>query len=390
MPYSVINLSKAAYYKIQQKERTRIMKHFRTFIITKNKIKKAAGAVLVLTAVTVLCAFIDFKPEAVPAFSSVNPADIIKEGTPHENDEFDYKEVINKLLGFDTSKPETIIESSSAVFEEVEKKPITTEAPTTIPVQSEKQADSELPSHEEIATASGLKINNATNYNINLDLLCADELEIELTKTEPEVLIVHTHTTECFIGDEMSGESERTTNHAYNMCAVGEVVSETLNGYGIQTIHDKTIHDYPSYQGAYTRALETINSNLEKYPSIKIVLDIHRDAYIYSDGSKLRVAAEINGQNSAQVMLVLGTDSMGLHHPYWQSNLKLAAKIQNAAEIMYPGIMRPLNLRRERFNMHATTGSLLLEIGSNGNTLSEAKLAAECIARAIAAVLLSC
>lgn len=369
-------------------------KHFRTLIITKRKLK--VGAVIAVTAVITVCAtkLTAKHEEAVPVFSHTNASDIINEGMSHGNDSFNYKEAVNKILGFDTNRPETILERSSAVFEEAANTP---EVPTPLPVEKteekteEKPTEktTELPSKEEIMTAKGLKINNATNYNIDLNSLCAEELKIELTKTEPEVLIVHTHTTECYVGDEMSGESERTTNETYNMCALGEIVSETLESYGIQTVHDKTIHDYPSYQGSYTRALETINKNMKQYPSIKIILDIHRDAYIYSDGSKLKVTAEIDGKNAAQVMLVLGTDSMGLNHPNWRSNLTLAAKIQNAAEIMYPGLMRSVNLRRERFNMHITTGSLLLEIGSNGNTLSEAKLSAEYIANAIAAVLIN-
>ncbi len=365
------------------------MKHFRALIITKNKLKLTGLVISAAAAAIALIKAANIEPAAIPAFSSAEAIDIIKEGVPQESNSFDYKKVIDKILGFDTSHPETILESHSSLSEGTES---ASETPVPTPHATEEikqMTDSGLPTRKEIETAKGLKINNATNYNVNLDLLCAEDLGIKLTKTEPEVLIIHTHTTECFIGDEMSGESERTTNNEYNMCAVGDVVSETLKGYGIQTVHDKTIHDYPSYQGSYTRALETINKNIEQYPSIKIVLDIHRDAYIYSDGSKLKVTADINGETVAQVMLVLGTDSMGLQHPHWQSNLTLAAKIQNAAEIMYPGMMRPINLRRERFNMHATTGSLLLEIGSNGNSLSEAKLAAKHIAKAIAAVLLN-
>ena len=122
---------------------------------------------------------------------------------------------------------------------------------------------------------------------------------------------------------------------------------------------------------------------------MKVVIDLHRDAYVYPNGTKLRVEADVNGESCAQVMLVLGTDSMGLYHPYWRTNLSLAAKIQSAADVMYPGMMRPINLRRERFNMHVTKGSLLVEIGSNGNTLTEAKTAAENLGTAIAAALLN-
>ena len=364
------------------------MRNFKAFIITKRKLQ-LIGSITITSALlcAAVTAVIKSTPDTVAVFSQSDMAvsdAILSEGLPSENEKTDIKSIISKIIGFDKDKPETIIESSSSVFKEKNTTPPqSTEAAV---IQTEAKP---LLSREEITTASGLKMNNATNYNVDLDLLCASELNINITKDVPEVLIMHTHTTECFNGDEMSGESERTTNENYNMCAIGEIVKSTLTEYGISAIHDKTIHDYPTYQGAYTRAFETIRKNIEKNPTIKVVLDLHRDAYIYSDGSKLRVNTKIDGSSAAQVMLVIGTDSMGLSHPNWKENLILASRLQNSAEKLYPGLMRPLNLRRERFNMHATTGSLLIEIGSNGNTLAEAKLSAQYIAHALAAVLLN-
>lgn len=373
------------------------MKRVRIFVLNSKKIKKAAiGAtsLIAISAAAGLCLTAKSSlPKAVPAFS---PQDILAEGMPHEDEPFDIKEVISGILGFDTGKPETIIESSSELFKTAN----ATAAPTPSAADYETEPENDapktnkslpqLPSHDEITSAHGLDINNATHYEVDLDALAATPLEsnLELNKT-PEVLVMHTHTTECYKGDEMSGESERTTNENYNVCAVADIMCSVLEDYGIETLHDKTIHDYPSYQGSYTRALKTITADLEKYPSVKVIIDLHRDAYVYPDGTKLRVATEIEGQTAAQAMLVLGTDSMGLSHPYWKTNLALAAKIQSAAEIMYPGMMRPINLRRERFNMHATKGSLLIEVGSNGNTLDEAKRTAQYLGTAIAAALLN-
>lgn len=384
------------------------MKKFNAFIITGKNLRRAAActaaaAVLIFTAVLLIRSR---EPESVAVFSQQQEqtadssySDILEQGLPSQEQSSGIKKIISDILGFDKDKPETIIQSSSAVFddgstlkneetqtEEAETETVNTPEPTPVPETSDNTA---LPSHDIIAAASGLKINNATNYSVDVDAMCAENLEINLTLDAPEVLIVHTHTTECYNGDEMTGESERTTNPEQNMCRIGDIIAETLNSYGIQTVHDTTIHDYPTYQGAYTRALETIEKNMEQYPSIKVVLDVHRDAYIYNDGSKLRVSTEVNGSDAAQVMLVLGTDSMGLYHPYWRENLKLAAKVQNAAETMYPGIMRPINLRRERFNMHVTKGSLLLEMGSNGNSLEEAEASAAYIGKALAAALLN-
>lgn len=365
------------------------MKGFKTYIITKKTlIKLAIVLVLFIIGVSLLITLL-LKPktaETVAVFS-YSAEDILDEGTVNEKDSVTAKKIASDILGFDTDDPVSIIESSASGFG-ASTPEVASVSPTPIPTQKAESA-STLPDREKIASASGLKLNNATNYEVDLDGLCKEKLDLKLDLTEPEVLIVHTHTTECYIGNEMTGESERTTNETYNMCRIGEIVSQTLNKHGIKTIHDKTIHDYPSYQGAYTRALKTIEKNLQENPSIKVVLDIHRDAYIYADGTKLRVASEIDGEDVAQVMLVLGTDSMGLEHGNWKSNLTLAAKVQNAAEIMYPNMMRPLNLRRERFNMHLTKGSLLLEIGSNGNNIKEAEKSAEYIGNAIAAALIN-
>lgn len=380
-----------------------LMRRFRTFIITKRHLR--AVCITAAAAVSAGIGYAVFKaPAALPAFSPSDGSDKIYEdildaGLPHGGDALSLGDIISKIIGFDPDEPDSIIREASPVFDPPENEDSTEQnipsaapsdipsaAPTETPVQL---TENDLPSHEQIINSVGLKINNATNYDVNLDELCSAPRPVSLELNAPEVLIMHTHTTECFDGDAMPGESERTTDENYNVCAVGTIISEELSKYGIQSIHDTTIHDYPSYQGAYTRALETINKNMEEYPSIRVVLDVHRDAYIYNDGSKLKVSADINGESIAQVMLVLGTDSMNLYHPYWKDNLTLAAKIQNAAEIIAPGIMRPLNLRRERFNMHVTRGSILLEMGSNGNTLDEVKRSAQYIGKAIAAALLN-
>lgn len=356
------------------------MNGFKTYIITKKTLIKFGIILSLIISLIIFLIILISKPEnsdTVTAFSH-NAENILDKGVVSDNDSLTAKKVVNSILGFDTDDPVSIIESSGKEFESPSPAP-TINIPTPTPEKSITQDK----------IISDLKINNATNYEIDLKTLSKKPLDIKLELNEPEVLIVHTHTTECYNGHEMTGESERTTNEKYNMCHIGEIISETLSSHGIKTIHDKTIHDYPSYQGAYTRALKTIEKNLNEHPSIKVVLDIHRDAYVYADGSKLRVATQINGEDVAQVMLVLGTDSMGLSHPDWESNLTFATKIQNSAQKMYPNMMRPLNLRRERFNMHMTKGSLLLEIGSNGNSMAESEKAAVNIARAIADVLLN-
>lgn len=358
------------------------MKGFNTYVITKKTLVKACVILLGIIILIGLTRKI-YTNKSIAVFS-YNAGDIIDKSTVDDDPAEKISEIVKDVLGFDVTEPKTIMDSSSAGIEHSN-----TPEPTFSPTISPKEAsnDTELPSHNEIITADNIELNNATDYDIDLNTICAEPLDFKFTFDLPEVLIVHTHTTECYNGDAMTGENERTTNEAYNMCRIGEIVASTLEKHGIITIHDKTIHDYPTYQTAYSKTLKTIEKNIGNYPSIKVVLDIHRDAYIYSDGSKLSVSSDINGEKTAQVMLVLGTDSLGLEHPNWRSNIKFAAKIQNSAEKLYPGLMRPINLRRERFNMHLTTGSILLEIGSNGNSLHEAETSAIYIANAIAAVI---
>lgn len=363
---------------------------FTAIVITKKKIITVVCIAAILGVAAVLSAI----PKSIPAFNT-SAEKIVSDVLPGD-DETGIKKLINTLLGFDADEPEEIV-GQMLPYEAPERNEATSPSPTPAPPEensasadnaSEKLPE-KFPSREEINASAGIDINNATAYGVDIDALCGEEMPFSINPEEPSVLVIHTHTTECYNGDAMSGETERTTDEEKNMIAVGNVICGILEENGIKTIHDTTVHDYPSYQSAYTRTLTTINANLNSYPSIKVVLDVHRDAFVYSDGSKLRVSCDQNGTETARVMIVVGTDSMGLSHPNWRGNLTFAAKIQNASEIMYPGLMRPIDLRKERFNMHAAPGSLILEVGSNGNTLAEALEGGASVARAISAVLLN-
>jgi len=362
---------------------------FKTVVIT----KKMLLAVLCVCIIGVICGVSVrlISRKAVNVFNENSYEDILAESLPDSEEKtFSIKEVISKITGIDTSAPETIISEYSPVFEGTNLTDETAETEIIEPTNEPTNPTTEpvvMPDKTAICSSVGLKVNNATGYNVDINALCGAELPFEINSDGPQVLIMHTHTTECYDGDQMNGETERNTDETCNVVAVGEEICKVLEENGIKTVHDKTYHDYPSYQGSYTRALSTIETQLKNNPSIKIVLDVHRDAFIYEDGSKLTVTCDQNGISTAQVMLVVGTNSMGLWHDNWKDNLTFASKIQNAAEIMYPGLMRPVNIRTERFNEHMTRGSLILEVGSNGNTLEQAKEGGRDVARAIAAVL---
>lgn len=215
--------------------------------------------------------------------------------------------------------------------------------------------------------------------------LLEQPLEWDLTGREPTVLILHTHTTESYTktGEDYEETSAyRTLDERYNMLSIGDTVGKILAEHGITAVHDRLLHDYPSYNGSYNDARKSIEAFLEAYPSIQLVLDLHRDAADTPNG-QLRTATTVEGESSAQLMLVMGTDASGLTHPDWEKNLSLAVKLHAALERQSPGIMRPLILRSQRFNQDMSPGALLVEVGAAGNTHAEAQKAAGQLALAI-------
>ena len=122
---------------------------------------------------------------------------------------------------------------------------------------------------------------------------------------------------------------------------------------------------------------------LKKYPSIQLVLDLHRDAYEDAEGNQAAHTVFSQGQTLAPLMFVVGTNYGGLTHPNWQDNLSLALKLQTQLEDLCPGICRNINLRSQRFNRDLSVGSLLVEVGASGNTYAEALGAAQMLAKAI-------
>lgn len=208
---------------------------------------------------------------------------------------------------------------------------------------------------------------------------------------EPQVLIFHTHATESYEPYDRdfcdTSYTWRSTDNSGNMAAVGDVLASELERAGIAVIHDVTQHDYPSYNGSYQRSAETVSGYLKKYPSIKVVLDIHRDAIESPAGNLIKPVAWINGKKAAQIMIISGCDDGTMDMPGWANNLRFAAALQSEAESRYPGLMRPVFFCYRKYNMDLSPGALLIEVGSHGNTLREACYSAELLGKALAAAL---
>ncbi len=249
-------------------------------------------------------------------------------------------------------------------------------------------------SSEYITLASGAQVRNCTNDSNEALLSAASQLpplEIELNSSEPQVLIVHTHATESFEPYQRSyydaDHPSRSQDPSHNMIAIGDVLAETLAENGISVLHDGTLHDFPAYTGSYDRSEDTIRAALAQYPSIKIVIDLHRDAIADTDGTRIAPVAEINGRSAAQFMIIAGCDDGRFNMPNYMENFKLAALLQNSAEALYPSLARPVLFDYRNYNQHVTTGSLLIEVGSHANSLDEALYTAELLGESMAAAL---
>lgn len=214
----------------------------------------------------------------------------------------------------------------------------------------------------------------------DIEHLLAKPLEWNLFGEEPSVLILHTHTTESYTKqgeDYKETSSWRTLDESYNMLSIGQLVGQILEEAGIGVLHHRELNDYPSYSGSYTRARQSVREILKENSSIRLVLDLHRDA-VGTETYQMRTEAIVNGEASAQLMIVIGTN-----HEQYEENLSLGLKLHVQLEEASPGIMRPLQLRPQRFNQDLSGGALLIEIGAAGNSHKEAEIAAEALAEAI-------
>ena len=236
-----------------------------------------------------------------------------------------------------------------------------------------------------------LRLTNETGYEPDL-AACAEaraipplgDLPEETGGDEPLVLILHTHGTEAY--RECAGGNYRSRDPSLSVLCLGEQLADRLNGAGISALRLSDLFDAPDFNLAYSNAASAIRDTLALYPSIRYIFDLHRDSVVLGDGTVCRTSASLeDGTRAAQMMFVVGTDEAGAIHPGWRDNLGLAVRLQTALNREHPNLMRDINLRSASFNEQYTPGSLLIEIGSSGCSLEEAKKAADLLADALIA-----
>lgn len=216
---------------------------------------------------------------------------------------------------------------------------------------------------------------NRTDRELDSSLLGEGTVDVSLGEG-PQILILHTHGSEAYSmadGDTYEeSDPYRTTDCTHNVVRVGEEMATVFRAYGFQVVHDTTLCDYPAYNGAYDRSKAVAEQWLERYPSIKVVFDVHRDALVGNEGEVYKLVSDEAGQKVAQVMMVLGTDAGGADHPRWKDNLAFALSLQRNLVKGYASLARPTVLRKARYNQQLCPGSVLVEVGGHGNSLSEA------------------
>ncbi len=249
-------------------------------------------------------------------------------------------------------------------------------------------------------TSNNLIFRNESKYSPDINLLAQSDYPLRYSKAvssnsdkQPLVLIVHTHGTECYLPDSINtytaNTPTRSQDTSLNVVAVGKILAEELNKKGVPTLHCETMFDAQSYSDSYDLSEKQILEYLKRYPSIQYVFDVHRDSIIRENNEKIKPIVDIDGIPTAQAMFVVGTNSSGADHPGWLDNLTVASIFQSKLIKQYGNIMRPLNLRAASFNAEHAPGSILIEIGTCGNTITEAKNCAALLGSTIADIILN-
>lgn len=226
----------------------------------------------------------------------------------------------------------------------------------------------------------GVKIKNESKYSLQTLNLSTSNVHI----ANKNVLIFHTHTCESYTQTdnnkyEATGDY-RTTDLSHSVVKVGDVLQSYLTSYGFKVVHNKTLHDYPAYNGSYGRSLKTVKALLEKNPKTDIVIDLHRDAMA---DEKYAPKVKIGDEYVSQIMFVIGTDGSGLEHPNWRNNLEFAIKVVKKGNEMYPGLFKPIIVRDARYNQNLASAATIIEFGATGNTLEECEGAAKYFAKVL-------
>lgn len=214
---------------------------------------------------------------------------------------------------------------------------------------------------------NGVKIRNETDIKLTKEMLTPN-----VNVNTKNIVIYHTHTCESYTPTEnykyKASGNFRTLDINYSVARVGTELTKYMQHYGYNVIHDTTLYDYPSYSESYDRSLKAVAKILQENENTDVLFDIHRDAI---GDSSYAPTVKIGDDEAAQLMFVIGSNGGGSEHDNWNENLKLAIKIQEKANELYPGLFKPIILRNSRYNQQLAKGASIIEVGATGNTMEQ-------------------
>lgn len=255
----------------------------------------------------------------------------------------------------------------------------------------DEEDEEKEPGKGDLLSAKDITVQNLSGYKLDIRKLLSEKLILKNVVKGPQVFIYHTHTTESYgVTVDKSGNTVRP-NWSFNaengvLGAGSKLTGVLTKNFGINTIHNTTMHVTPEYNKAYSKSMVTLKNAISRYKSIRIFIDLHRDGTSSKPG--LRLLTDINGRKAARIMFVVGTDYGGQRpNPYWKQNLRLALNLQQKLNKYYPGLTRPVYISKKRYNQQLAPNSLLIEIGGDGNFPSECALSVQCLGRVLAEVL---
>lgn len=296
------------------------------------------------------------------------------------------KETMNAISSKDSNDNSDITETPADIAKLMESAKKTTKKSKSLGKTSEEpyQGGGTIISYNDIEIQSKIP---SSHYKPDIKDLLKQDADLKIKdKSKPTILIYHSHTTEAYslldVGYYMKSDS-RSNNKAKNMVRVGDELVKYLEKAGFNVIHDTEIHDV-DYNASYDSSREVIEKYLEKYPSIEITIDVHRDDITYSNKTKVKPTATINGKKAARMMIIAGCEYGRVENfPDWEYNLRFDLAVQNKVNQLYSGLMRPILFSERKYNMYETHNSFLLEVGTDANTLDEACYSARLFGKAL-------
>lgn len=230
---------------------------------------------------------------------------------------------------------------------------------------------------------NGVKIRNETDIKLTKEMLTPN-----VDVNTENIVIYHTHTCESYTPTEnykyKASGNFRTLDINYSVARVGTELTKYMQHYGYNVIHDTTLYDYPSYSESYDRSLKAVAKILQENEGTDVLFDIHRDAI---GDSTYAPTVKIGDEEAAQLMFVIGSDGGGSEHDNWNENLKLAIKIQEKANELYPGLFKPIILRNSRYNQQLAKGASIIEVGATGNTMEQCLTSMKYLSKVLSEVL---